>query len=1631
MARVRASLEKIRDPSVQTAISEAAYAHVRPVLKEALVNCPYALNDAEADCLESFGITVNPYATQTHTHAACKAIENRMLEIVGRHLPKERCTMLFLKRSKLRYLRRAAALKDDFLNQDIEPKDLFRYDRDTIRTRLKNIATPIAYISDTLHFMSRLELMMLFSDSPQLQTLLATLVLPVEAMHRRTTLYPALYSVNYGPKGFEYIPGNHGGGAYFHPYDTLDWLKVRQLRGEDHHGIDPTITLTFQLVESLGANHLFIIQRGDLRTPLVRTFCRDTLVTMPKVFCPDSMNANRPLSKTKAMQMLMYCKSVKQVSERDIYAKFRQMISTPELELYEPDEIVHLCNYFHFITHLDSITCYEDLLGNSLWRRLTIPVRTKITQFLDFFRGQNNFSKLLAALKWESFSYSLEPTDFTVTYDGHATRALSDRLSLPLADAATIIKDSRSDPTLFTEEDLEDTPFEDFLDRLKYPPHHYKAEITSPSGTNTPATNISPQPPQSGTHSPAPTSIPDSVNDRENIEIHNSSWLAATIHHMLADLPFVQSESKRTYFFASPPVLLSDPDLTHHTNLAWPPILSDMVDSLNINANACFVQVYDNGYSRPWRCDYGRKPESDAITTLILGEVNLKAGGEAEIPLKEGDWFTISGALLTRCHHISVRSALCISLTFWVHGSPVLSALPTEGWTTPQSAPFSVHSRQQLDGGPPCQPADCSGSPQPHFLERPQISTVDSTPPIPKATSFRAPLQPTAVETATTNPDGALPWTTWVPLLQSHGFDGKQLQYDPTGNLIVPVQDIRRLDHARYPDEVPVSLQDTLNAIKRFPVEIRMDHQRASSYASDIKNCRTGKLLTQMDTKWKASFAYKMQHEDKYVAGTVIHGCGGSGKSHAIQTWMRTLPADQNTVTIITPTVILRNDWSTKLPILPSDVFKTFEKAIIQPCNPVVIFDDYTKLPPGSIEATVMHHSNIAYVVLTGDSRQSVYHEINPEAYIAMLPEAVDVFTPFCEFYLNATHRNVQALANKLGVYSERQGRLKVNFASHHLKASRTPLLVPSTMKRNAMADMGHHSMTYAGCQGLTAPKIQILLDNHTQFCSDRVLYTCLSRAVDSIHFINTGPTTGDYWTKLESTPYLKAFIDTYRDEKTEMYNSDPASEAPTEPEAPSTHFPLAPKPLLEPIVSELPAKEAREIFSHSAGYSDTIQTEDPVVQLFQHQQARDETLYWATIEARLSLSTPEDNLSEFNMKRDVGDILFMNYSKVMNLPAEPVEFEERLWEISAAEVRNVYLSKPIGNLVNAASRQSPDFPKHKIALFLKSQWVKKVEKLGALKVKPGQTIASFMQETVMLYGTMARYLRKMRQRFQPPNIFINCEKTPDDLDSFVKTHWNFARPAHTNDFTAFDQSQDGAMLQFEVMKAKFFNVPPEIIEGYIYIKLNAAIFLGTLGIMRLSGEGPTFDANTECSIAYNATRFHIDSGTAQVYAGDDMALDRICPEKASFHRLENQLKLTSKPMFPRQTTGDYAEFCGWVFTPAGIIKHSLKMYASIQLQKKLNNIKESARSYALDLRYAYKLGDSLQEHLTEEEAAYHQQSVRDMHLLHQAEVLAHGSSSPPHPFSTAEAARTKTQKRNATKRKQKVRIAEILPPDY
>nr|AWT40550.1 RNA-dependent RNA polymerase [synthetic construct] len=829
-----------------------------------------------------------------------------------------------------------------------------------------------------------------------------------------------------------------------------------------------------------------------------------------------------------------------------------------------------------------------------------------------------------------------------------------------------------------------------------------------------------------------------------------------------------------------------------------------------------------------------------------------------------------------------------------------------------------------------------------------------------------------------------LPWDAWKTQLRALGFEASERQYDPDGELISPILSTRRLPKT----PIDTTLYATLDKIARCPTFYKPDTDRAQTYARDVMAGKTGAILKQQPFEWKTTLKRKTKEEPKEIHLAVLHGAGGSGKSYALQEFMRNNP--DTPITVILPTNELRADWKKKLPAHDKDTFMTYENALLCPRGDIFIMDDYTKLPRGYIEAFVQNAPALSLLILTGDPNQAEHFETTEDNEINDLAPASVVFGKFSRYHINATHRNPRNLANALGVYSETPGEVKVLYTRNIRTGYHN--LVPSQMKMRNYASLGQRASTYAGCQGITAPRVQIILDSDTPRCTRQVMYTALSRATTEVVLCNTMPDEKSFFQKVEATPYLKAILNLNKEIK--VTEGDLTEEPPREPAPPTTHLPVENRIILnEALVEPLPDKYDREIYSNSTGFSNCIQTQDPYIQAFQHQQAKDETLFWATVEKRLAASTPKDNWTEFRTKRPLGDVLWLAYKRAMELPDEPIKFNPELWWACADEVQKTYLSKPIHALKNGILRQSPDFDWNKLQIFLKSQWVKKIDKIGKIDVNAGQTIAAFYQPTVMLFGTMARYMRRIRDTYQPGDILINCEKNQKHISKWVESNWNHRLPAYTNDFTAYDQSQDGAMLQFEVLKALHHDIPHEVVEAYVALKLNSKMFLGTLAIMRLTGEGPTFDANTECNIAYTHARFEIPKNVAQMYAGDDCALNCRPVERQSFLPLVEKFTLKSKPKVFEQKVGSWPEFCGNLITPRGYLKDPMKLQHCLQLAQRKKpsepgSLKDVAENYAMDLLPTYELGDALYEIFDERQMNAHYQSVRTLITCAHTKVL-------------------------------------------
>ncbi|UYK32999.1 RNA depemdent RNA polymerase [Wineberry latent virus] len=1445
--QVRRLLDQVSDPSTKAAYSELCFSRAKDAAAKAATLAPFAVSDAEAVTLERLGITTSPFATTSHTHAADKILENDCLALIGHYLPKDPVTFIQLKRSKLHLLHRGPD-QDVLTNYCHEPKDVLRYGI-TNPHSCPRIQTQYAVLADTLHFMSTMQLAVLFNKNPTLDRLFATLVLPIEALHKLPSLFPEVYRLEYYENHFAYMPGGHGGGAYVHSYATLKWLSTGQVGTHGPGLISFGITdyLSLEKIETKAAHHVMLIQRRRAKVPWplppVWVFQASDYVRLPHIFYPPEANVRNTYQDVFVKRLQAYCFSVKAVSLRDIFAKIRQVVETQELRRYSMADLIRLANFLLFTTAMQQVCDYQSFLTKGFLARLSARIQARIRSLTEGFMGQSSYAALLSVA-------DTIPVPFTTKPISRPAQGEDWYRNPEEQDEGPEEEDHPASPSL---EDL------DLLAELwENPPHNAVArenpdKATSPTPTTHKEEPAAEKEPNRGKR-PLLEHLPD-TRDAPDITLDE-------LEAMLEDCPAKPKPGTIVGHHMSDRVYIPHGEGPSATT---PPI-------------------------QPSTCSTGQ---------TISDHIQFGTVGEDDLPED------------TTTSHLS---------------------------TTQIEPPTPVQSHQKR----------CPDSPSEH---KPTLTSG---------------LRNQGQEKAASR----LPVRT-IEILKLHGFTNFNQQHSDVGPIdpVIYNPNAHNLQLAPPPlSKLNRVLDAMAGRLQRHFYTYTLDNKRATAYMSDVKNNLTGLVLPKLDRNTLSAWVSLAECSKRTVSVLVIHGAGGAGKSRAIQEMLRNHGDVADKTNVVVPTVNLVLDWKAKLPGVDPKRFMTFEKACEREGKEVAIFDDYGKLPAGYIDAYLSIKPTVETIILTGDQRQSVHHATNREAQTANLKTNVQHFSKYCDYYVNATHRQPQRLANPIQVHAER----KVGGAVHraNLIPDTATVLVPSFTTQQSLNGLGRKALTYSGCQGLTLPHVTVVLDNDTPLCSNEVLYTAFSRASESITFVNTHSDHPDFLAKLDATPYLKTLLSGVREDE-QAGKDDPLPKPEVREPMIKTHLPVANlETYLEDKVEQVEDKDTRELWD-GREKTNLMQTQDPVVQLFPHQQAKDEALFKLTIEQRIRTASPAENVKAVQHTLQAGDLLFEAYSDFMHVPKEQQAFNPDLWEHCKQLALRTYVSKPRNNLEQGKTRQDPDFPENAIALFNKSQWVKKLEKVG-FKFKAGQTISAFKQSTVLLTTTMALYLRKKRLEHQPQNVFIMCEKTPADFNDFVLNRWDFKTPSYTSDYTQYDQSQDAAFLNFELRKARHLGVPDEVLDFYKFIKIHARTFVGNLAIMRLSGEGPTFDANTECNIAYDALRFKLSPNVNACYAGDDLVRDQVCDERPGWQLSKHLFTLQATPL--TTTTPD---FCGWRLTPHGIVKSPIQLYQSLQLALRLNKMEEVKRSYAIDYSYAYKLGDKLHEVFNEQELDAHQLTTR------------------------------------------------------
>nr|BCD59224.1 replicase [Grapevine Kizil Sapak virus] len=429
------------------------------------------------------------------------------------------------------------------------------------------------------------------------------------------------------------------------------------------------------------------------------------------------------------------------------------------------------------------------------------------------------------------------------------------------------------------------------------------------------------------------------------------------------------------------------------------------------------------------------------------------------------------------------------------------------------------------------------------------------------------------------------------------------------------------------------------------------------------------------------------------------------------------------------------------------------------------------------------------------------------------------------------------------------------------------------------------------------------------------------------------------------------------------------------------THLPLVNPKKATLIAEGVREKYKREIKTHS-GASNQFREERRASDndyfdlpqcatsesIYMNHTMRDQITFWAAVKKRLRFAQPEKNFKSFEKKKPMGEYMFREFLK--HVPLDNRRNGEMLKE-ALNEFEATKLRRSAELLASNAIRSDPDTKEDEAKIFLKTQMCTKFEKRFC-EGKAGQTIACFHHNVLVKFSPHCRYLEKKLAEAVKKcgKVYIHQKKNFDELNEFVKNNYR-GTVCVESDYEAYDRSQDATVLAFEVALMKYMQIGQEVIDDYVLMKCTLGSKMGSLAIMRFTGEFCTFLFNTMANIAFTAMRYQWRDEVI-LFAGDDMCAFGNLPLSREHDDFFKRMTLKAKVNRVRRPM-----FCGWILTPDGLYKEPALLYDRLRIAKEKNRLHECLNSYFEEFMYAYKLGSRLDLYMNEEQMEQHYLCVR------------------------------------------------------
>nr|QIJ96723.1 polyprotein [Apple stem grooving virus] len=422
--------------------------------------------------------------------------------------------------------------------------------------------------------------------------------------------------------------------------------------------------------------------------------------------------------------------------------------------------------------------------------------------------------------------------------------------------------------------------------------------------------------------------------------------------------------------------------------------------------------------------------------------------------------------------------------------------------------------------------------------------------------------------------------------------------------------------------------------------------------------------------------------------------------------------------------------------------------------------------------------------------------------------------------------------------------------------------------------------------------------------------------------------------------------------------------------------------PMLAEIFDRVAAKEKREFQSILGMSNQFLDLEKNGCKIdilpfarqnvFPHHQASDDVTFWAGVQKRIRKSNWRREKTKFEEYEAQGKELLSEFLSML-----PCEFNVNIKDIEEGEKSFLEKRKLKSEKMwaNHSERSDIDWKLDHVFLFMKSQYCTKEGKMFT-EAKAGQTLACFQHIVLFRFGPMLRAIESAFLRSCGESYYIHSGKNFFCLDSFVtKNAGVFDGFSIESDYTAFDSSQDHVILAFEMALLQHLGVSKEFQLDYLRLKLTLGCRLGSLAIMRFTGEFCTFLFNTFANMLFTQLKYKIDPRKHRIlFAGDDMcslsSLRRRRGERST--RLLKSFSLTAV-----EEVRKFPMFCGWYLSPYGILKSPKLLWARIKMMSERQLLRECVDNYLFEAIFAYRLGERLYTILKEEEFEYHYLVVR------------------------------------------------------